>query len=132
MQLIVSGGAPAAYGPKLVVGAFVLLACDSVWLWGTYAAVYGPGIARPRGERAGVCCVLLYAVVASAVAAAVSADSAAEAAAAGAVLGLLVFAVFNITTYAMNSDWGRGVSAIDTAYGTAAWAALLAMQHIVT
>jgi uncharacterized membrane protein len=132
MRLVVDSGVPPAYPYKLIVGMVVIIALDSMWLGSTYTSLYKKGVARPRAKATGGCCALLYAAISAAVAATVTADTEAEAAAAGAVLGMLAFAVFNITTFAMNQDWTATVAIIDTAYGTAAWATMCAAQYSVT
>lgn len=132
MRLVVATGMPPAYPYKLIIGIVVLIALDSIWLGSMYTALYKGGIARPRTLTQGGCCALLYATISAAVAATITADTEAAAASAGAVLGMLAFAVFNITTFAMNKDWTVTVALTDTAYGTAAWAAMCAAQYSVT
>ena len=130
MQLVVTGGAPESYFFKVLFGVVMLTVSDGLWLLLMYENVYKEGIMAGRGKEVCGVGIVLYALLSSSIAATVTAESISDAASVGALLGVLVFAVFNITTYAMNSKWKLRAVLVDTAYGTAVWAAMVSIQHI--
>ena len=131
MQLIVKCGIPDNYVYRLLLGTFVIIFSDSLWLSCTYDYVYKPGIKSGRGKVVGGVGILLYALMSSAVAATIIADSVENAAAVGAMFGMVVFATFNITTFGINANWEIPMGCIDTVYGTVSWAVLFAVQYSI-
>ena len=108
-----------SYGGVLLA----LLALDALWIGLYMASAYKQALgelmlAQPRLASA-VAFYLLYAagVVFLAVAPGLRADSWQTAALHGAVLGLVAYATYDLTNYAILKAWPLGLSVVDVAWG---------------
>ena len=135
MIVVEIGG--GGFGVKFVVGLVVLLVCDSVWLKlanGACCMVY-PLNQQSREEaehtrQRTVPAVLVAGMVAALVTPIFRADTPGEGGAVGALLGFLVFGVFNAVEWALWSKWTLRTCVIDTCYGMAVYAFVLALQTV--
>ena len=127
-----------ASAARLAAVAVPYVALEAAWFSWAVPRMYGPLFARVQGRGAwaprafpqlAAAAAAAYALLTWGVARfALPADSReatdGEAAAAGASLGFLVYGAYNLTNYVAFDGWGALPSAVDTAWGALAMAAV--------
>ena len=118
------------YGKKVGVGLAVQLVGDTLFLYFS-RTIYAPLVHEPTKLRV-VVTVLSYAIIASVVAAAFQTETVGLAIGVGAVLGVWVFASFDLTVLAARGDYPIKTAVLDMIYGCVITSVLFAAQHAVS
>ena len=130
---------------KTVVGFILVFGCDLLWFKVMYAKVYSDPIKKTykvdevdedmykSGEkvRKGAC-LWSYAFISAVFSSLLYTPYYPSAIIVGATIGILVFSVFNITTYAVVDKWGPYIMLLDISYGSFVWGLLFLTQRLIS